>query len=435
MTSIRRVRRRVLAVRALETALAGFIGASIFAAVLTAIRIFLPEHAPVASAHPALPLALAGCGFAIGLVVRVAMGVSLREAAIAADRAAGLKERLATALEVMASAAPPGGEHRPGLLDERLLEQARTAAAPLEPSRLAFGRSLGRLAKAALVAVFVLVAAAFVPPVGGPPLAPQAAARAAETLERVAKEDAVAPALREKIEEVVARVRQSGARQGTADKATQELYQLAGRIDTARKEALKALQQVDSREFQKIVGRAFKGDAEGARAAAKDLSDKLALPPAAGGMPLADRERLADGLTGAAATADPKDLGDLAKELAAAAEAIRKGEPGAGSRLSRLAEELVRRFGEKPGGVAAVVQGVGEARRAMGLAESPPPELTQPGVGPLAGGTGTEPAPGQVGAISTTVLPGVGPPPAAPAAVPPEVRPEDRDVVRRYFGG
>jgi TolA-binding protein len=433
VTSFRRVRRRLLVVRALETGLAGFLGASIFAALLTLIRILLPERVPVASAHPWLPLALAACGFAIGFVVRLALGVSLREAAIAADRAAGLKERLATALEVMASAAPPGGEHRPGLLDDRLLEQARAAAAPLEPSRLAFGRSLGRLAKAALVAVFVLVGWAFIPSVGGPPLAPQAAARAAETLERVANQSAVAPALREKIEEVVERIRQSGARQGTADRATQELYQEAGRIETARKGALNALRQVDSREFQKMVGQAFQGDAEGARAAAKELSDKLAAPPTAGGMPLADRERLADGLTGAAATADPKDLGDLAKELAAAAEAIRKGDPGAAERLRRLAEKLTRHFGEKPGGVAALVQGVGEARRAMGLAESPPAELAESGLGPLAGGT--EPAPGQVGTVSPTVTPGVAPTPVTPTAVPPEVRPEDRDVVRRYFGG
>jgi len=192
--SLRRVRRRLLLVRALETGLAGAIGAATFAAVVTLIRIFLPQYVPVASAHPALPLGLVACGFAIGFLVRLARGVSLHEAAVAADRAAGLKERLATALEVLES-----GDQAlsPGLLDDRLLDQARAAAAPLDPARLVLGRTLGRLAKAALVAVFVLVAGAFVPSVGGPPVAPQAAERAAATLDRLAQQGSVAPLVRE----------------------------------------------------------------------------------------------------------------------------------------------------------------------------------------------------------------------------------------------
>ena len=432
--NLKRVRRRLLLVRALETGLAGAIGASAFAAVVTLIRIFLPQYVPVASAHPAIPLGLVACGFAIGFAVRLIKGVSLREAAIAADRAAGLKERLATALEVIESAAPGAAEARPGLLDGRLLEQARAAAAPLDPSRLVLGRTLGRLAKAAMVAVFVLVAGAFVPSVGGPPLAPQAAERAALALDRLAGQGSVAPVVREKIEEAVAKLRQAGPRQGAADKATEAVYEAVARVESARREALKALVQVDNREFQKMIRDAAKGDVEAAAGAAKDLADKLDASAASGGMPLADRERLADGLTGAAAAVDPKDLAELAKDLAAAAEAVRRGESGAGEKLKQLADRITKQLGEKPGGgVAAVVQAVGEARRTLGLAESPPAELTQPGT--LPGRIGPEPAPAASGTESAPMTAGQEAGPSSPAAIPAEVRPEDRDVVRRYFGG
>jgi hypothetical protein len=444
IASLRRVRRRLLVVRALETGLAGAIGAATFAAVVTLIRIFLPQYVPVASAHPALPLGLVACGFAIGFLVRLARGVSLHEAAVAADRAAGLKERLATALEVLESgdqALSPGGmptpplcghaTHRPGLLDDRLLDQARAAAAPLDPARLVLGRTLGPLAKAAMVAVFVLVAGAFVPSVGGPPVAPQAAERAAATLDRLAQQGSVAPVVREKIEEAVAKLRQAGPRQSTADKATAAVYETVARVESVRREAIKTLLQVDNREFQKMVREAAKGDAEAAAGAAKDLADKLSTPSASSGMPLADRERLADGLTGAAAVIDQTDLADLAKELAAAAEAVRRGESGAGEKVQRLADEMTKKLGDRPGGgVAAVVQAVGEARRTLGLAESAPAELTTPGA--LPAGAGSEPPPAAAGTASAPII---GPEPLSPAAIPAEVRPEDRDVVRRYFGG
>jgi hypothetical protein len=431
IASLRRVRRRLLLVRALETGLAGAVGAATFAAVVTLIRIFLPQYVPVASAHPALPLGLVACGFAIGFLVRLARGVSLHEAAVAADRAAGLKERLATALEVLECSARGAAEGRPGLLDDRLLDQARAAAAPLDPARLVLGQTLGRLAKAAMVAVFVLVAGAFVPSVGGPPVAPQAAERAAATLDRLAQQGSVAPVVREKIEEAVAKLRQAGPRQGTADKATAAVYETVARVESVRREAIKTLLQVDNREFQKMVREAAKGDAGAAAGAAKDLADKLSTPSASSGMPLADRERLADGLTGAAAAVDPKDLADLAKELAAAAEAVRRGDPGAGEKVQRLADEMAKKLGEKPGGgVAAVVQAVGEARRTLGLAESAPAELTPPGA--LPAGAGSEPLPAAAGTASAPI---VGPGLPSPAAIPAEVRPEDRDVVRRYFGG
>jgi hypothetical protein len=434
LASLKRVRRRLLLVRALETGLAGTIGAAAFALLVTLLRIFFPQYVPVASAYPALPLGLALCGFACGFAVRLAIGVSVREAALAADHAAGLRERLATALEVLPSVASGPGDGRRGLLDDRLLEQARAVAAPLDPSRLALGRVLGRYGKAALAALFVLVAASFVPSVGGPALVPQTAQRAADTLERAAARPSVAPAVREKIEEAVRRLRDAAPRQGIADKATAAVLETAAQVETARRRVVEALLQGDNRELREMVRSALKGDAPGAATAARDLADRLGVPPNASGMPAAERERVADSLSGAAAAA-AKDLGDLAKDLAAAAEAIRKGDPAAAETLARLADEMAKNLGEKPGGgVTAVVQAVGEARRTLSLAESSPAELARPGTVALPTHAGATPATGEEATPLPSTAQGAGVP-ASPSAVSAEVHPEDRDVVRRYFGG
>ncbi|MBE3070935.1 MAG: hypothetical protein IMZ66_11935, partial [Planctomycetes bacterium] len=96
-----RIRRRLLAVRALEAGLAGAIGGAALAAVGTVLRILAPQAMPLAAAHPLLPMVLIPAGFVAAAIVRLASGATLREAALAADRAAGLRERLATALEVL----------------------------------------------------------------------------------------------------------------------------------------------------------------------------------------------------------------------------------------------------------------------------------------------------------------------------------------------
>jgi hypothetical protein len=75
-----------------------------------------------------------------------------------------------------------------------------------------------------------------------------------------------------------------------------------------------------------------------------------------------------------------------------------------------------------------VLAALEQARRALGLAEAPSPAegaavagAVRPSEAPVAG-TSAVPAEGGVGT-------------AAGLPVPPEVRPEDRDVVQRYFGG
>ncbi len=138
MASLGRIRRRLLLVCAVEAGLMGALAAAPPAALFTLIRIFMPQHVPQTSAHPALPLVLLPCGFLVGMVWQLVHGVTLHEAAMAADRAAGLQERLTTAAEVLSPRA--GAAMRAGLLDDRLLEQARAAAAAIDPRQLALAQ-------------------------------------------------------------------------------------------------------------------------------------------------------------------------------------------------------------------------------------------------------------------------------------------------------
>jgi hypothetical protein len=430
IAALRRFRRRLLIVRAAEAGLAGAVGAAELAAVVTVIRIILPQHVPTTAAHPALPLVFLPCGFVIAFLVRLMMGLSLREAAIVADHVAGLKERLSTALEVFESA--PAG--RAGALDERLLAEARQIAANLKPQRLRAPEYLGRREKILAAAILVLAAATLIPSVGGPPVEPQAAERAAETLERIAAEPALAPAVRQQIEKAVASLRRPGVRSDGADQATQAVYQAAAKADRARAETLAALKEVDQPEIQEAVRAAAAGDASAASGAAEKAAARLAATPGAGGIAPPDRKRMADGLAGAAQVARKEDLARLAAELDAAAEAVRRADPATAETLRNLASAMTEALrapaAATAGGTVTVAEAIAEARRAVGLAELPAasgfakatPDKS------AAGSTGVPPA-------AQTSVAGSPAPSAEGAAVPPEVRPEDRDVVRRYFGG
>jgi hypothetical protein len=439
INALRRIRRRLLLVRAAESGLLGAIAAAPVAAAVTIVRILRPESVPLAAAQPALPLALLACGFVLGFLVRLAMGVSLRHAAIVADHAAGLKERLATALEVL-------GRESQGVLDERLLDQAGQAASSLDPSRLQLARTAGRSAKALLVAVLVLVAAALVPPMGGPPVPPQTAERAAETLRRWAAEkpDAINPEIRDQIRRTVQALTEPGLRQSGADETTRAVAATVARIEQSRKATLDELQKAGSPEVEAMARAAAGGDTSGAAAAAEKAASRLTPVPGSPPAPEADRRRVADGLSGAAVVARREQFSKLAEQLDAAAEAIRRADAEAVRRaLHDLAIRMTQDLGERPGaGVQDLIAAVGEARRAMGLEELPAGDTDL-------GGMPRPPLPGHAnGEGHAHANSGVGMPPAGEGAAPvaegqgtaaptvgAEVKPEDRDVVRRYFGG
>ena len=129
----------------------------------------------------------------------------------------------------------------------------------------------------------------------------------------------------------------------------------------------------------------------------------------------------------------------------AAAEAVRRNAPDMAEVMNRLAAAMTESLAEPPpGGVAAALDAVAQARRTLGLPESSAESGGMPTGLPASGGP---PSRGQVSPESHAhgkeavgmpppsegqVEPGVAP---ATAVGEPAVRPEDRDVVRRYFGG
>jgi hypothetical protein len=127
----------------------------------------------------------------------------------------------------------------------------------------------------------------------------------------------------------------------------------------------------------------------------------------------------------------------LADRFDAAADAIRRADAEAARRaLGDLAARMTQDLGERPGaGAEGLIAAVAEARRAMGLGELP--AFAEAGSGvedrepPAASAAGSE-LPASLGQSAGSVAEGQG---AAAPTVGAEVRPEDRDVVRRYFGG
>jgi hypothetical protein len=96
-----------------------------------------------------------------------------------------------------------------------------------------------------------------------------------------------------------------------------------------------------------------------------------------------------------------------------------------------LADAITEAFGDPSRqGAEVVLAALAQARRALGLAD---PGAPGPAEGTaVAGAVRPSEAPA-AGASAVPAEGGAGT--AAGLPVPPEVRPEDRDVVRRYFGG
>jgi len=427
LAALKRVRRRLRLVRAVEAGLlAGILGTAA-AGVLVLLRIFILRPGVLLADAPALPLLLVPGGFAAGFLARVLAGVSLRGAAVAADRTAGLKERLATALEVLEQTDRPAG-----VLDGRLLAQAREAAAALDVARLPMARHLVSRGRVLLAATLGLLVGAFIPSVAGPPLAPRAASRAAETIGAAARGAPIAPALRGEIERALAHLRSPGATRADADRATAALWRAAADADRQRREGARILGGIEQPDVRQMARAAASGDGAGAAAAADALADKLGTEPGSGGMPLADRERLADTLDGARVEADKADLTALAEGLRGAAAAVgRPDAAGAKDALRGLAGAMTAALGdEAAGGVRVLVAAAQGVRRDLGLADLPDADRAGPATADLSGEPGAALAHPDLVGVPGDASPG-GPTPS----VPPDVRPEDRPVVRRYFGG
>ena len=367
-------------------------------------------------------------GAAFGFALRLVLGTSLAEAAVVADRAAGLKERLSTALEVLEGHAAGAGEDGP--LAEALLAQAREAGARLDAGRLRFPNVVGRRSRAVLVAVVVLAAAAFIPSVAGPPIPPEAASKARRAVEPVAGGERLAETIRRELGRALAVLREAGARQGDADRATASVFRAAAADAAARQAVTEALVQARDADLRRLAQAAAVGDRSGAAGAGRSLAARLGKSPEAGGLPMGERERLADSLEAAASAAAGCDLGEVAGPLAEAARVVRESPVEAGAAIDRLAAALAQALDPSAArGVAAAMAAMRDARRAIGL-----PDLPE--------GFSAGPVPdrsGPVASVEPDGLPGDGGPAASVSPEEgtgsPEIRAEDRGAVERYFGG
>jgi hypothetical protein len=447
LANLRPIRRRLRLVRALEVALVAALLAAAVAAILSVLRLVLPDLIPWASDYPAAPLLLVPLAFIAAFLVCLLLGVSFRRTAAAADRAAGLQERLATAVEVLEHS-PPGfvrtdfAQAEPGLLDAHLIDQAREAAARLHPARLRLAGPLtSRRVRWLLVATVVLAAVALVPARTGPPVSPQAAARAADALDRFAQDDSLTPPLRAAVETAVARLRlAAGIRQRAADRATDAVRRAVSDAEAARRRVLDRLAAVADPDLQALARAAGRPAAAGSSAiladlAAESLADRLRQSSGDHAVTPADRRRLADGLAGAAPIARRAGFADLADALKTAADAVRATAPLPTDRtnpdvaLAQLASVAVASLAEPPPDrIEGLFEALDEARRALGL-----PAGTAPAAPGLPRRRPGEPGSAAAPSATPSAPTALGASPSAAPSSDEQVRPEDRPAVRRYF--
>ncbi len=422
VATLGRIRRRLLAVRALEAGLAGAVlgGAGLLVAGLA--RLFLAAW--VTEADVLRAALLPAAGFAAGVLGRWAFGVKPIEAARLADRQAGLHDQLATALEVLEARRP-----EEGLLDAALLDRAREKAAGLEVGRVRLSRSLGR--RGAYVAGLAVATAVtlLLPPIGGPPLAREDADRARAALREAGRVEALAPEVRDRLEAALARLATPSPRREAVERATAEVLRAVEEAEGARKAARDVLGRLRHEALGSVASAAGAGDRSGAASAAANLAKRAQSRSDQGGLKPADREAVAADLDAAAEAARKAGKADVADALRAAAAAMRGGGAGLREALTDASGQLADLAATSPEAAVPVAAAVRAARRAAGLPAEPGPATAG---GPLAavGSGGAEPpdeaGSGTPGAEHSDGLTG----PASPA-----VRPEDRDVVRRYFGG
>jgi hypothetical protein len=278
--TLRRVRGRLTAAKALETGLRWMFWGTVAAAVgaaLTALAFsFLPAWYPYPwGVLPVIPLA-----FLIGCALRLARPYSLREAAVYLDRQAGLHERVATAWEL----ASQGDESKLGRL---VRQEAEEVCRQFRPGTISYTAKLQETARYLAVALVACGAVLFIPPL-----------RTSGYLEHQA-EMAQAAAAKEQL----TRFRRELAAQGSADDA--RLRQMTAKLD----EAIRELEAADP---------------ETAAAALKRLSEELAKQRA-----IAEAE---------------KELAEAAREARqnqSVAQAMSKGQSGDAARQA-LADKMAR---------------------------------------------------------------------------------------------
>ncbi len=373
LKTLRRVRRRLMAMRAAETGLCWAVRAAGLAVVLVGCAALLYSALPgrLAAFYPYGPLAVVPAALVIGALVRLARPIRLRDAAVYLDRQADLEERVATAYELMRAG-------NRGALTPLVLAQADEVCRKFRPGMIRYSRRLGREARYLVVGLVACGAVLFVPPL--------------KTQAFVEEQDYRAHR-REAIEELTRAMERIEPKQLEGDEELQELMRemertaetlrnsaLAPERDLAEMARLKSefekerARREAERELRDKVREARKtaGMAQELGEAGRGQRRKLAEKMAEGSLSPEEERAMRRVADAAAKAADAAGDRKLAESAARVLDAVRSGEGSAESLsedLENVAEASRRAAGRGSGEAQAREEKIARAIEAIDRAK------------------------------------------------------------------
>ena len=416
--TLRRVRRRLVAARAVESGLRWALYGSALACAAIVLGALCFSFLPEWYVHPWGPLVLPPVGFVVGVVVRLARPTALRDAAIYLDRRAGLQERISTAYELARA-----GDTSP--LAELVRRQADQACRRFHPGLIRYSRRLQRDARylaAALMACGALLLL--------PPLKTQGYLQRQLNLAR--RQEAA-----RLLQPVLPRAQQPGAE---ADARLTELMNETRRLAEALRRSPSADAQGDLAALAALAGKLAREQA--LRLAERELAESLqqarqvtaladALNPAAREARKSFASRAA---TGRLSPQETEAIGRLSQAAQQAGE--RSGDAALSESAGRMADALKSARGDAES-LATDLERIAAAgraaadRTAASLAARADDQLAA-AVEALARATAAVTAPGEAPAVAGGANTEVRPPVAPPVAVEPKPVPPGADYAGIY---
>lgn len=365
--TLRRVRRRLTAVRTFESGvrfgLYGTMLAALCVAVSALVFSFLPESYP----YPWAPLVVIPLSFLVGVVLRLVRPVTLRDAAVYLDRRAGLEERVATAHELAST-------DDDSELGAMVREQAAEVCRRFRPGQIRYTRRLRTDGRYLVVALIVCGAVLFLPPLRTQGYRERQLVEARREAARkqleiflhperkeAFEEDERLSQLRRQLERTIEELAPGSAM--TPERMFASLNRMKGELDRelARSEAERDLAEAaESAKKSESLDGAFRETSAG-----EDARSELAEKIASGRLSPEEKaalSRLTDAAADAAQTGDNTELGRAAAELGRALES------GQGNAAS-LAESLEKVAGAA-NQAATAQEGEGAAEREREIADA-----------------------------------------------------------------
>lgn len=367
MRTLRQVRRRLTAVRAVESALRFALYGGMLAALLIVLRALLFSFLPAGEVHSLVLLGVVPLAFLLGGGLRLARPVTLHDAAVYLDRRAGLQERVATAYELI-------GANDHGPLAGLVRQQAVDVCGRFRPGMIRYAHRLGREARYLVVALMVCGAVLFVPPLRTEGYAERertrvrnemAARRLAQVIRPITREDLKKDkrleGLMKQVEETMEDLRRGSAM--TPEKALAALNRARTAMEKERdrnraeKDLAEAVREAKKKE---TVGEAFE-DTPSADRKRDDLAERIAAGQ------LTPEEKKALDRVGQAARRAAEEAGD--RELAGSAESLRSAVAAGQGDAESVAKDL-ERVAKAAGNAAGRQEGEEAAERDARIAEA-----------------------------------------------------------------